>query len=88
MGLILGAEDSATDYATNTTSTDEGSRAESALPLATDVVGLPGKNAGNICVCGSGCEEDAWKTELADVCDAIRFGSRGKRTKIPNAGIA
>lgn len=63
MGLILGAEDSATDYATNTTSTDEGSRAESALPLATDVVGLPCEDSGDVRVGCSSCEED---TGVAD----------------------
>lgn len=57
MRLVLCAEDSATNYSTNTTSTDEGSGAKSALPLATDVVCLPSKNGRDVGIsCSSGKE--------------------------------
>jgi hypothetical protein len=49
---ILSAEDGASDDATDTSCADEGSGAKSALPLAADVVGLPGEDAGNV---GIGC---------------------------------
>ena len=59
MRLVLSTEDSATDDATDTTSTDEGSGAKSTLPLTADVVGLPCKDGGDVGVgCGGG-EEDA-----------------------------
>jgi hypothetical protein len=60
---ILSAENSATDDSTNTTSTNESSRAESTLPLTADVVSLPCEDAGNIGVGRSSSEED---TEVAE----------------------
>lgn len=62
MRSILSAEDSAADDSTDTTSADEGSRAESALPLAADVVGLPCKNTWDVGVGSCGSEEN---TEVA-----------------------
>lgn len=46
------------DNATNTTSTDEGSRAKGTLPLATDVVGLVGEDGWDVGVGTDGGEED------------------------------
>jgi hypothetical protein len=74
VGLILSAEDSATNDTTNTTSPDEGSRAKSTLPLATDVVCLPCENGGDVGVsCGSR-EED---TGVADT-DVVGETDHGK----------
>lgn len=61
--LVLGSEDCASYNPTNTTSADEGSGAESALPLAADVVGLPRKDCGDVGVGCCGCEEDTSITD-------------------------
>lgn len=61
--LILLAENSGADNTTETTSADQCSRAQSSLPLATDVVRLPSKNTWNVGVAGDGGEEN---TEVAD----------------------
>jgi hypothetical protein len=62
---ILSAEDGASDDTTDTSCTDEGSGAESALPLAADVVGLPGEDAGDVGVGSCGSEE---YTEVSVEC--------------------
>lgn len=59
MGSVLGSKDCAANNAADTACADEGGGAESAFPLTADVVGLPGKDARDVCVCGSGSEEDA-----------------------------
>jgi hypothetical protein len=56
---ILSAEDGASNDTTDTSCTDKGSGAESALPLATDVVRLPGKNAWNVGISSRSSEEHA-----------------------------
>lgn len=61
--LVLLAEYRAADDAADTTGADEGGRAQGALPLAADIVGLPGQDAGDVGVAGGGREEDA---EVAD----------------------
>jgi hypothetical protein len=63
MRRILSTEDSSTDDTTDSTSSDKGSRAQSALPLATDVVRLPCQDAGDVGVGSSSGEEN---TEVAD----------------------
>lgn len=57
--LVLLPEHCATDNAANATSTDECSTSQRSLPLATDIVRLPGEDAGHICVRGGGSEEGA-----------------------------
>ena len=71
--LVLRAENSGTDNAANTDSTDQSSRAESSLPLATDVVRLPCENTRHVGVAGDGCEEDA------EIADAVVLGEPEKR---------
>lgn len=60
---VLAPEDSAADDAADAACPDEGSGAEGALPLAADVVGLPGEDGGDVGVAGADGEEDA---EVAD----------------------
>jgi hypothetical protein len=57
--LVLTAEDSPANDTTNATKPDKCGRAEGTLPLAADIVGLPGKYARHIGVTCRGREEDA-----------------------------
>lgn len=66
--LVLLAEHGAADDSTDTAEADEGGGAQGALPLAADVVCLPGQDAGDISVAGGGGQEDA-KVADADVLD-------------------
>ena len=57
--LVLLTEDGAADDTADATEADERGRAESTLPLSSDVVRLPGENAGDVGVGGGGGNEDA-----------------------------
>ena len=57
--LVFLAEDSRTDDATNTTSTDQSRRAERSFPLPSDVVRLPRENTWHVGVAGDCCKKDA-----------------------------
>lgn len=69
--LVLLAEHRATDDSTDAAESDEGGGAQSALPLATDVVGLPSQDAGHVSVAGGRGKEDA-KVADADVLDVSK----------------
>ena len=57
--LVLRSEHSRSDDATDTTSTNEGSRCKGTLPLSTEVVGLVGQDSWDVGVAGGGGEENA-----------------------------
>jgi hypothetical protein len=61
--LVLLTEDGATNDAANTAEADEGGRAQCALPLAANVVGLPGEHTGDIGIAGRRGEEDTKVTD-------------------------
>ena len=63
LGLVLIAEDSTTNNATDSTRTDQRGRAQRAFPLAADVVSLVGEHAGHVGIARDDGEEDA---EVAD----------------------
>jgi hypothetical protein len=68
--LVLFSENSRPNDASDATSTDEGSRSESTLPLSTDVVGLPGENSRDIGVAASGGKENAKVADGNGLCEA------------------
>ena len=57
--LIDLPEHGGADDTSNTTESNEGSRAQSALPLPADVVGLVGHDSGDIGICADSRKEDA-----------------------------
>lgn len=71
---ILRAENSSSDNATDTSGTDKSRRAQSSLPLASDVVGLPGENSWHIGVTGGDGDKD---TKVAN-CDVVKIPKKGK----------
>lgn len=58
-GLVLISENRAANNAADAAKADQSGRTKSSLPLASDVVGLPGKNAGDVRVTSSDCKEYA-----------------------------
>ena len=57
--LILITEHCAANDATDATGSDQGSGAQSTLPLTTDVVCLPCQNARDVGVASGGCKKDS-----------------------------
>jgi hypothetical protein len=71
--LVLFAEHSRSNDAANTTGADKSRRAESSLPLAPDIVGLPSEDTRHVGIARDGCEEDA------EISDAIVLSESEKR---------
>ena len=67
------SEDRAANDAADAAKADQSGRTKSSLPLPSDVVGLPGKNAGNIGVASSDCKEYA-KVSNANVVGVAKKG--------------
>jgi hypothetical protein len=59
IGFILRPEDRGPDNPTDSTGAHQRRRAEGALPLPSDVIGLVGQHAGDVSIVGHGRQEDA-----------------------------
>jgi hypothetical protein len=69
-GLVLVSKDGAANDATDATSADKSSGAESTLPLSTDVIRLVCENAGDIGVASDHGQEDAEIADPVTLCEA------------------
>lgn len=69
--LVLVTEDRATNDTTDTSRADQGRGAKRTLPLTSDVVRLPGEDAGNVGVTGCRGNEDA-KIANSDIVEIAK----------------
>lgn len=70
-GFVLFTEHRGADDSANTSSTHKSRRAQSTLPLASNVVGLPGEYTRDIRIAGRGGEEDTEvaNTDILDIAE-------------------